>query len=925
LWALSVCLFLLQDLYAQQPAFRSPAADTLVPPPSVQIDSLQRDSSLQLSASFSLSKDSLDAAVDYAAEDSMRIDVKGERIHLWGKAKVTYESITLEAGHIELNWATNMITAESVPDSLGKPSQLPLFKEGDKEFTANRMAYNFETRRGMIFDAVTQQNDVLVRSARSKFISGDPVDTTDYDIIYSEDAIFTTCTHEDPHFGIRSRKQKIIPDKLVVIGPSNLEVMGIPTPLWLPFGFFPVTKGRRSGLLFPRDYEYSPQWGFGLQNIGWFFPLGDHYNLSLTGNIYPFSGTWGVSANSNYRKRYKYNGNFTASFDSRAQEEIVSVIDPVTNQPVIGDNGQPAQQPKIIRNNGFLLRWTHNQDPSAHPTNRLGGSINFQTNNFQRRVLNDARSVQTNTINSNFSFSKNWTDRPYSFSLAFAHSQNTNSREMIVDFPTFQFQTQTLYPFRNAKRVGPATWYDNVNLRYTNEAKARFVGRDDAFFTTTTLDNAQYGVRHTASLATTLKVLKYFNLNPNVNYSEVWQFKTLERTFDPDPASIRIDTLIDAQGNELYDTLDYGTIRNTYSSGFAAFRSYTAGISLNTQIFGTLRFRQGYLRGLRHVIKPSVSLNYSPDYTRAGLNYYQVVADTTDVDRFLSYSRFDGGIYGTPPQSTQQLGVSYSLNNIFEAKIFGRKDTVARNVKLFDNLIVNGTYFFAADSLRWSQISARGAARFLKGATTLAMGATFDPYVVQRTAAGQLVRVNRFALQENGRLLRFVEANAVLSTNLTVGKIRAIFQNKEEEVVDQVDQESPDGQPLRERVEEIDFLSLFENFSIRHNLSAQYSDQGPGKRDTLRITANTLELRGSIQLTPNWQIDVGSIGYDFTSKRVTYPYLGFSRDIHCWEMGFNWAPVRNTYSFFLRVKPGTMDFLKIPYQRNNADGQNAFR
>lgn len=914
-------------LNAQRPDSSFPQ-DSLPARPALTLDTLRNDSVVEVRANFAMSKDSLEAAVDYSAEDSMRIDVVGQRIHLYGKAKVVYESITLEAGHIELNWANNMITAEGAPDSTGRMGQLPAFAEGDKTFTANRMAYNFETRRGIVYDAVTQENDVIVRSARSKFISGSPSDTTSNDIIYSEDAIFTTCTADHPHFGIHSNKQKIIPDKLVVIGPSNLEIMGIPTPLWLPFGFFPVSKGRRSGLLFPRDYEYSPQWGFGIQNIGWFFPLGDHFNLSLTGNIY-LKGTWGVTAASNYRKRYGYNGSFNFSYDSRRQEEVVSIIDPATGQPMLDDNGQPMREAKIFRNNGINLRWSHNQDAAAHPTNRLGGSINLQTNNFQRRVLNDARSVQTNTINSNFNFSKNWTDKPFSLSLGFAHTQNNNTREMSVDFPTFQFQTQTLYPFRKQGRGGPARWYDNINLRYTNEAKARFVGSDTTFFTGETLEAAQYGARHTVTAGTSLKVLKYFNLNPGVGYNEVWQFKTVDRDFIADPNSISVDTLIDANGNLVFDTTDFGTIRTVQTPGFAAFRTYSGSLSLNTQLFGALRFSRGWLRGVRHVIKPSISLNYAPDYTNARLNYYSVIADTTERDRFNTYSRFEGGIYGTPPRTEQQLGVSYSLNNIFEAKIFGKRDTVARNIKLFDNLVVNGSYNFAADSLKWTPVSARGAARFLKGATTLALGAQFDPYVVEKNARGALVRVNRTAWKETGKPLRFVDANMVLSTNLTVGKLRALLQGKEEEVVERVDPEDRDGAALRpqrdEPVEETDFLSLFENFSIRHNLSLQYSDQGPGRKDTLRLTANSIEMRGSIQLTPNWQIDVGSIGYDFVSKNITYPYLGFSRDLHCWEMGFNWAPQRNTYSFFIRVKPGTMDFLKLPYQRNNADGADVFR
>lgn len=840
------------------------------------------------------SKDSLDAPVKYSARDSMIYDIAGQKIHLYGEAVVEYTTITLKAAHIIFDWQTSIVTAETMPDSLGRPSGLPEFKEGDQEFTAHYMRYNFKTRKGQVLDATTRQNDVIVLSKKSKFISAPPgADTTQVnDYLFSEDAIFTTCNHPNPHFGIHSQRQKIIPNKLVVVGPSNLEIMNVPTPLWLPFGFFPIAKGRRTGLLFPKDYEYSDQWGFGLREIGWYFPLGEHVNLSLTADVY-IKGTFGLHANSQYRKRYKYNGSLSIGYDIRRTED---------------DEGN------ITKPKSFSFRWSHNQDRSAHPMNTFGGSINFQTNKYQSRVYNDANSVLQNQLSSNLSFTRTWNNKPINMSVAFSHSQNNNTRDITVNFPTLNFQTQTLYPFKRKERSGKERWYETVTLRYVGEARSTFKGPDTTFFSTQTLKDAQYGAKHDITSGTSFKLLKYFNLNPGVSYKEVWYLKSFRRDFIP---GLNIETDTTDQGIITSDTLSYGSINDTLLTGFESYRTLGLSLSLSTQVFGTVRFRKGWLRGVRHVIKPNISFNYSPNYLDPRLGYFREVQDTLDPTEFDRYSIFRNGIYGSPPEAGRQMALSYSLNNIFEAKIFSRKDTTEKKVKLFDNFTIGGNYNFAADSLKWSPVSANGTTRLFKGMTTLGMSAQFDPYIMEADAKGVLRRVNKTAWKTKGRLLEFVNANIRFNTAITVEKIRALFQGKEEEVVEDLNQ-----QPRDEPKEE-DFLSLFDDFRINHNLVFDFRRTASGN-DTLTISTNSLDVQGSIRLTEYWDINVGRIGYDFARKSLTYPSIGFSRDLHCWQMGMNWYPTRGTYSFFIQVKPGTLEFLKIPYQRNNADGTSFF-
>ncbi len=869
---------------------RIPLSDT-IPPPQDTLP-LLADSLLLNADNILFSKDSLDAPVEYNSRDSMIFDLVEQKVHLYGEAVVTYTTITLKADYIVFDWKTSIVTAEGLPDSTGRMAGFPEFSEGEQSFNAKRLRYNFQTRKGMVYDVTSQQNDIIIHGERSKFISGVQTDSLAeaQDVIYSYNGLFTTCTAEHPHFGIKSKKLKIIPEKSVVVGPSHLEIQGIPTPLWLPFGFFPIPSGKQTGLLFPNDYEYSDQWGFGLRDVGWYFPLGEHLNLQLRSNIY-LKGTWGVSATADYRKRYKYTGGLTINYDSRRSENAEGLVD---------------------RINSFGLTWRHSQDRAAHPSRTFGGSVNIQTNNNQRIIRNDAQSVLQTQLNSNLSYNKNWPGKPYSLSASFNHTQNALTRQMTISFPNVQFLTQALYPFKHKKRLGQERWYESIVLRYTGEASNRFNTTDTTLFSRQTLDDAQFGVRHSADAGTSFKVLKYFNLNPGVRYGEVWYLQTLNREFIP---GLQIDTIIE-QGVERYDTIRLGSIEQMRESGFAPFRTFSANLSLTTQIFGTLRFKGGFVRGLRHVIKPSVSLNYSPNYLNPRLGYFPSVQDSLDADLMRMYSIFEGGVYGGPPQSGRQMGISYSLNNIFEAKIRGRKDTMDRKIKLFDNLIVGGSYNFAADSLKWSPISASGTARFFKGMTTFGMGATFDPYIIDETGR----RINTTVWKARRQPFRFVQADFRFNTSMTIGKIRDMLRGKPDEVIEDLRTQRPQEQEVKDE----DFIGLFENFGINHNLVLGWRTDQTGKT-VFDIATNSLNVQGSIKLTQNWNINVGNFGYDFQRKGLSFPSFGFSRDLHCWDMGFNWQPTRGTYNFYIAVKPGTLEFLNIPYQRNNPISSQAFR
>ena len=868
-----------------------------------------------------MSDDSLTAAVDYAANDSMWVDFIREEIHLYGAAKVEYQSISLEADHIVLNFGTNVVNAGPLPDSLGRPAGFPKFSDGGQAFDAKSMRYNFKTRKGIVYGTTTTQDDVYVRGTKSKFVSGAlrVDDTTRADVIYTEEAIFTTCSAEHPHFGIRARKAKVVPNRLAVIGPSNLEIMGVPTPLWLPFGFFPLKSGRSTGLLFPSDYQYSEDLGgYGLQGVGWFFPIGEHVNLELTADYF-LKGTYRLNANMRYVRRYKYSGSFNFSFNNLRREREL----------------------RVTRQKGITLNWSHRQDRRAHPTFSFGGSINFQTNLVDQRFQNDYQTASQNTIRSAMNINKTFPKLKSTLTAGLTHSQNNQTRQITVNFPDAAFTTQTIYPLRELPGRQSA-WWKKLSFRYKSALRSEFTAVDTSFFDAQTLEDAQYGFRHDMTSAVSLNVLKYFNLSPNVRFEEVYYGKSRVYSLTDD---VEAEEIVDPVTGEVrIDTTSLGDITSELRPGLASYRTFSAGVSLGTQLFGKVKFGgRGLfgLQGLRHVMKPSITLGYAPDYTTgsdylSGTDYFITEGEidplSRNPDRLLS--PFASQIFGQPPASEQRLGISYSIANLFEAKVHNKQDTTARfaskNVTLFQNIGVSGSYDLTRDTLKWSEVSVRGATQFFKGVTRVNVSALLDPYIMRYDAERRdFRRVDDLNLSEGRFPLSLSRLSSTVSTNITVAKIRELFQGAEEEFVTDVEEERRKRREEENSLfEETDFLSLFERFSIRHTFNfvfeRQFDEEEPDVDDRGRVRfrqlANSIELRGALQLTNNWSVNIGQIGYDFTTKRITYPYLQFVRDLHCWEMRFSWAPQRNTYQFSIAVKPGTLDFIEIPSNQNRYDG-----
>lgn len=869
-------------LQAQLPdSLRQPlVADTLVPPGQV------------VTQAFPISKDALETGAVYSAEELTHLDAANERVYLYGNAKIEYATVTLTAGYIEYDMRTNTVLATYKQDSSGRKSQLPVFTEGSNTpITADKMRYNFVTKKGKIYGASTTQAGGYVRSGEAKIVGKQDSVAHSSDEIYGKDAIYTTCDHPEPHFGLRSSKQKVIPNKLVVVGPSNIEIMGIPTPLWLPFGFFPLTQGQSSGLIFPRDYEYSPSWGYGLRNVGWYFGLGEKADLQVLGDVYT-RGSWGLRGVMRYKTRYKYTGDLTLGYSRRI-------------------SGDLQADPNAEIKNAVKLVWNHNQDNKAHPYRTFRGNINIETNNFERDNFNDAQSVLNSELTSNVYVTQRFPSAPVTVSLSMGHSQNVNTRDIRFNLPILDVNMRRVFPFKD-NQPGEDRWYEKIGLTYTGKIQNTITGKDSLLNQPDSL-NFRYGAQHSVPINANFKILKYINVSPYINYSEKWFLRTLERQFI-DELTVDVDTLFDADNNPIDIRRDstFGRIEDLTNNGFRSLRELNAGVSLNTQLFGMVNFRRGPVRAIRHTFKPSVSVNYTPDYTREFWGYWdQVQYDTRYPDEYRDYNIFQGGLFGQASRGgTQTIG--YNIVNILEAKVRNHRDTLnpIQKIRLINNFTLGGSYNMAADSFRMSVITANGNTTVFKK-INVSFGFTADP-LAANPANDQRIDAYEWAL--NRRIARITSARLSANARLD-SKFFSELLGRQPITDENSKPKTPDKNSL---------AGILQNLNINYNLalSRKYIEGV----DTAFLTQNNIRINGgTVNLTNKWRVTVGGIGYDFVRKTFTYPDFQLYRNLHCWEMGFSWQPQRGTYSFYIRVKqPSQLDFLNLPYRRNNYDPLGGF-
>lgn len=878
----------------------------------LKLDSLQSQDSLTLLLSDSLkkpeqnyviSKDAIDTEVTYDARDSSWIDLVNQKIHLYGEAVVNYQALTLKANYMVIDFANNLIEGFAKKDSLDTSKEKPTFKDQNNTFTYNHIKYNFKSKKGLVEHAITKQGEFNLVGSTTKFVGGsvDSLGQKADDEVYNKNAIVTTCDHDPPHFGIRVGKLKFVPNKLAVMSVAQVEIAKIPTPIFLPFGFFPLTSGRSSGLIFPSSYEYNEQLGIGFREIGYYYPINDYLDMRFTGDIYT-RGTYRLKVNATYKKLYAYDGTINLEYGK-----------------IIGEDARDGRK---LSEQAFSINIRHTQSNKAHPYIRFGGSINVQTNRYDQRTYNTAELALKSTYSSNFSFSHDMPGTPFRFNAEFRHSQNTQTRIVDITLPNMSLRMNTIFPFKR-KNASDEKWYEKISLVYSSEFRNFVKTTDTTLFTSQTWQDFQTGMQHKASMNTNVRVLKYFNLAPSISYDETWLLKKYQLTFDP--SSVRLDTL--TRQPLTFDTLGYQPAKESFRREFGTFRNVNIGVSLNTQLFGYIRSSKGFFRGVRHHIKPFVSFNYTPE-NRAR---YEAVVDTDARPRFnrqRTYSIFTNSPFGTLQGGQKQMSMTYGFTSIFEGKYYSKKDAKEKTFRIFDNIGLNGSYNFAADSFRWSDLRISGVTTLVKDLTNITIAANYSPYVYDQNN-----RITKETLwDKQKKLLELRNFGVQMFTSVTFGRIFDLISGKkttpspnpnndptnanQSGAIPNADQ-PPNVGSTTEESKEISLADWFSNFNISHTFS--YEVRKLANRDTSFIGTHAISLSGSIPLTKKWNLGIGNIAYDFQTKSFPYPDLSFRRDLHCWEMNFSWRPSDGVYSFYIGVKSTAMNFLSYDYGQRNAN------
>ena len=795
----------------------------------------------------------LKSKVKYTAKDSMRFDVANQKMYLFGEAEVIYEALNLKAGYIELDLKNNIVYATGKQDSVGQETQLPVFTEGTQSFKSHKMTYNFQTKKGRINEVITKEAD--------GYIHGETIKKDSSNTVYIRNGRYTTCDLEHPHFAIRAKKLKVIPNDKIVTGPAYLEISDIPTPLCVPFGFFPNKRGQKSGILIP-TYGSSTSLGYFLRDGGFYWGISDRMDLTLRGDIYSRL-SWGAKGSMNYVKRYRHTGNIQVNFSTIKTGE--------------------KELPTHTETKDFILRWSHRQDDKARPGLTFSASVNAGTSNYNKFNSYNPNVYLNNTLQSNISLSKIWVGKPFNLSVAARHSQNTQTKKIDISLPQINFSVNRLYPFKSKTRIIPM-WYDKIGVSYTAELRNDISTYDSLFMKPQMFKEMKNGFHQSIPISTSLNVLKYFTVSPSVNYNSSIYYQTISKRYDPDSKKIFTDTV----------------------KGVKMENDFILSTNLNTKIYGNYQFKRAYVKQIRHLVIPNVAYSYRPDFSEPQWGAYKKVRDSTGAKQ--EYSIYQNNLYGAPPAGQSSL-VSFSLNNTLEAKVRSKKDTVTgeKKISLIDMFTISSSYNTAINQFRWSNISMNARTKLFK-VLDVNFNGVLDPYQIDEKGK----RIEKFQWEKRVALGRLVNYGLSLSTGLR-SKTNNGPKKSDKGTKDEVAfiNKNPGAY--------VDFNVPWSlNMFYTYNTSKSYAI--PGVESITRT--QSLSFNGDVSLTQKWKIGFNS-GYDFKAHDFTYTQLNIYRDLHCWEMKITWVPFGRNQSYLvdINVKSAVLQDLKLTRRRDWYDLQ----
>lgn len=847
----------------------------------VSIDTIAADTMMMDSVAIdSIKKPIIEDPIVYSAEDSIVVSFDGQRVFLYKNASVKYQQIELTAYHIELDLETKQIYAEGLRDSTGTMSGKPLFKQGSEEYESETMRYNFETEKAFITKVVSKQGEGFILSDRTKKIGPE--------VFITEKAKYTTCDAEHPHFYMHLTKAKVISNNKIVTGPAYMVLEDFPIyfPI-LPFGYFPSTPTYSSGIIVP-TYGEEANRGFFLREGGYYWAAGEYFDLTLKGEIYS-KGSWGSQLHTNYKKRYKFSGGFDFRY----------------NVNVYGESGLDT----YTRTPQYQVMWSHSQDQKANPSRTFSASVNLSSSGYDRQNSYAGQTGGNNYLqtqkSSSISYSQRFENTPFSMSVNLRHSQNSRDTTITLSLPEMTFTMAKVYPFRKKNRSGPVKFYEKFGINYTANMRNSISNVKEYDLLKKAFPNDwKNGIKHNIPLAFPgFNLAKYINVSPSISYDEKWYFKKYTYSYVED------QIFTDEYGRKSHINQD--TI-----PGLSRVYDYSYSLSASTNIYGMFipRNPNSRIKGIRHKLSPSASFSYRPDFGQERFEYWQKVqVDSTGKVGYYDVNQ--GGVYGGSPERGASGSISLSLNNNLEMKMIDTKDTTSnskeikyKKVKLIDNFSLSSSYNLIADSLNMAPIGIR--ARTTVAGVSINMGSVVDPYIVN----DEYQRINQWAWNNRsgiGKIGRLTSANLSFGMN---------FNSKSKKDKNNVAGDGEGEEEVKNRRPTI--YDEYADFSLPWNFGFDYSFNysGPSSGAPDGRFSQTLGIRGNVSLTDKWKIAMNT-NFDIQAREFSYTSLNISRDLHCWQMTFNFVPFgyMKSYSFTINAKSSMLKDLMLKKQESHYD------
>ena len=810
-----------------------------------------------------VSPNAIKSTIKYKAKDSVAINLDTRHAFLYTDGSIDYDKMLLQADRVDVDFENQVLHAHGTTDTAGNIAGRPYFKQDDAEYHADTITFNYSTQKGIIQSVITQEGD--------GFLHGNKVKKLNDSVMYLSGGSYTTCNYAHPHFAINFTKSKLITNDKIVTGPAWLTVEDAPTPVALPFAFFPLNKNRQSGVLIP-SYGWMNYRGYYLKDGGYYFAFNDFIDLALTAELYT-NLSWALEAKSNYYRRYKYKGAVDLRFGQ-------------TFEGIRGDSNT------FSAFDDFKFTWRHDQDPKANPYSRFSANVNLQSRNYNKNTTN-----RNDYFNSTTTSSISYTTKIGSYlnlTASARESFNAQTGVMNIKLPSISLSSITIYPLRRRNPSGAYRWWENISLSYVMNAENNLTTQDTDLFKTQTLGLMQYGVQHQIPLSSTVKVLKFFNWTNSVSYNERWHWSTIRQNYDDQTGRTTTDTLF----------------------GFKSNRDFTLTSSLSTRIYGMFQFKAGPLKALRHVINPSVGFSYHPDFGDARYGWWQQYTDTTGyVHR---YSIFQQSLYGGPPDG-KSGSLRLGIGNNLEIKVQNPFDTTAEIIKvpLIENLNLSMSYDFARDSLRLSNLAVTGRTTLFK-ALVLNYSGSFSPYVIDTLG---LVH-NKLLINEEGRLFRM--DNSTWSAQLSYSLNNKTFSGDKDA--------KSEGHATRTIIQTpLGYNSSlltggYVDFSVPWNVSFSYTyshvDRYVAREMNFKSeTIQSITLSANVSLTKNWRLAM-STGYDIANHGMSYTTVDIYRDLHCWEMRFSWVPFGYYQSWFFQINIKADALRDVKYEKRKTYLEN---